>query len=146
MSASPCYQVNAPAVAGEIIDGEAIILHLPRGHYFSSQGSGAFIWAGIERRMTLLDIAQALAARFDLSPPEAEAAVENFVVELAGHELIRPCDASEGTPADFEALPGAGPYAPPQVEVYTDMQDLLLLDPIHDVDAVGWPVAPDRAA
>jgi hypothetical protein len=22
---------------------------------------------------------------------------------------------------------------------YTDMQDLLLLDPIHEVDAAGWP-------
>jgi hypothetical protein len=25
------------------------------------------------------------------------------------------------------------------LERYTDMQELLLLDPIHDVDQTGWP-------
>jgi hypothetical protein len=25
------------------------------------------------------------------------------------------------------------------LERYTDMQELLLLDPIHDVDESGWP-------
>ena len=28
-------------------------------------------------------------------------------------------------------------------ERFTDMQDLLLLDPIHDVDETGWPVRAD---
>ena len=23
---------------------------------------------------------------------------------------------------------------------YTDMRDMLLLDPVHDVEAAGWPV------
>jgi len=37
-------------------------------------------------------------------------------------------------------LPAGTVFAPPVLEVYTDMQDLLLLDPIHDVDeTVGWP-------
>lgn len=38
-------------------------------------------------------------------------------------------------------------YRPPVLEVFADMQDLLLLDPIHDIDEVGWPVArPDSPA
>jgi hypothetical protein len=28
----------------------------------------------------------------------------------------------------------------PLLRKYTDMRDLLLLDPIHDVDEQGWPV------
>jgi hypothetical protein len=28
--------------------------------------------------------------------------------------------------------------------VHPDMQDLLLLDPIHDVDEVGWPTPAAR--
>ncbi|HAR48554.1 MAG TPA: hypothetical protein DCR81_00210 [Smithella sp.] len=27
----------------------------------------------------------------------------------------------------------------PVLNKYTDMQDLLILDPIHEVDATGWP-------
>ena len=30
-------------------------------------------------------------------------------------------------------------YEPPQLMKYTDMQELILLDPIHDVDEKGWP-------
>jgi hypothetical protein len=31
-------------------------------------------------------------------------------------------------------------FTQPVLEVYTDMQDLLLLDPIHEVDEeAGWP-------
>jgi hypothetical protein len=29
--------------------------------------------------------------------------------------------------------------------VYEDMQDLLLLDPIHDVDETGWPARKQDA-
>ncbi len=38
------------------------------------------------------------------------------------------------------------PYAPPALETYTDMQELLLLDPIHDVDETGWPAARPHQA
>ena len=29
------------------------------------------------------------------------------------------------------------------MEKYDDMQELLLLDPIHEVDEAGWPVKKD---
>ena len=40
------------------------------------------------------------------------------------------------------------PYSPPVLNSYTDMEELLLLDPIHDVDQAGWPMpkASDGAA
>jgi hypothetical protein len=143
VTSAACFEINAPAVAGEIIDGEAIILHLPKGHYFSSEGSGALVWAGIERRATIADIARAMSGRYGLGVDEAVRAVEGFVEELQKHDLVRPA-ASIGDVGDLETLPGGGEYAPPAIEIYTDMQDLLLLDPIHDVDAAGWPVAPDQ--
>jgi len=37
-------------------------------------------------------------------------------------------------------------FRPPTVAVYSDMEDLLLLDPIHDVDETGWPVRADVPA
>ena len=32
-------------------------------------------------------------------------------------------------------------YTAPKLATYSDLQDLLLLDPIHDVDETGWPAA-----
>ena len=39
-------------------------------------------------------------------------------------------------------VPAAGPWSPPSIAVFSDMQDLFLLDPIHDVDEAGWPSRP----
>jgi len=30
-------------------------------------------------------------------------------------------------------------FEKPKLQKFTDMQDLLLLDPIHEVDEAGWP-------
>ena len=38
-----------------------------------------------------------------------------------------------------------GPFVPPTLEKYTDMQDLVLLDPVHEVDERGWPHAQAAA-
>jgi hypothetical protein len=32
------------------------------------------------------------------------------------------------------------PFVIPSLQAYRDMQDMLSLDPIHDVEAAGWPV------
>jgi hypothetical protein len=31
-------------------------------------------------------------------------------------------------------------FVAPCLHKYTDMQELLLIDPIHDVDDYGWPI------
>jgi Coenzyme PQQ synthesis protein D (PqqD) len=141
-SQSPsAYEPNSPAVAGEIIDGEAIILHLPKGHYFSSEGSGAFIWSAVEKRIPVAEIENRLGAAYGIDSSRAADAVRSFVTTLSKHDLVRPCEAAPGGWEEIERPSGA--FSTPTIEIYTDMQHLLLLDPIHDVDAVGWPIAPN---
>ncbi|MCU1244771.1 MAG: hypothetical protein JWN02_681, partial [Acidobacteria bacterium] len=36
--------------------------------------------------------------------------------------------------------------ARPRLERYTDMQEIILLDPVHKVDSQGWPHAAPSAA
>ena len=61
------------------------------------------------------------------------------------HELIAPSDAPP--PPDAVKSPSIprAPFHPPVLNVFSDMQDLLLLDPIHDVDATGWPMPKSEA-
>src|SRR6187397_1108133 len=40
---------NSPSVVSEIIDGEAVIMNLATGHYFSALGTGGELWALIEK-------------------------------------------------------------------------------------------------
>lgn len=144
-SQSPsAYEPNSPAVAGEIIDGEAIILHLPKGHYFSSEGSGAFIWSAIERRTPVAEIEKRLSEVYGIEFSQATEAIRSFVTMLTKHDLVRPCEPAQDGWDEIERP--SGDFSTPAIEIYTDMQHLLLLDPIHDVDAVGWPVAPNPGA
>lgn len=140
------YEINAPAVSGEILDGEAVIMHLGRGHYFSAEGSGALLWAGIEQRLTIADLAEALMSRYAIDRNQAEQAANGFLEELAAHDLVRECASLQEAARDLDIGPITDIYSTPRLQIYTDMEDLLLLDPIHDVDEVGWPVpAPLRA-
>ena len=42
---------------------------------------------------------------------------------------------------DIKDIPETGsiPFDAPILKRYTDQQELLLLDPIHEVDDIGWP-------
>ena len=140
------YEINAPAVSSEIIDGEAIVLHLKSGHYFSMAGSAALIWAGVERQIPVCRIVSIFAERYGLTDAMALRDVEGLLAKLVEHDLVRlATSAVEDKDAAGIVLNEDGRYEPPQLHVYTDLQDLLLLDPIHDVDDAGWPMAPGRA-
>lgn len=129
--------VNAPLVVSETMDGEAIVMHHGSGRYFDMIGSAALIWSAIEQGASYGQIAQALAQAYDLEPAAAQASVEAFVQVLESHDLLRVADTPAPASLDLPAV--AGPYAPPLLGVHDDLADMLLLDPIHDVDDVGWP-------
>lgn len=138
------FRIRETAVASEIIDGEAIIMQLRTGHYFSARGTGAAIWAMFTQGVDL-QTASGLIADATGTPVEVvRAAVREFAAEAEGHSLGAMEDvvaeaAHDALPVAVPAIPSS--WAPPVLEVFTDMQDLLLLDPIHDVsDEAGWPM------
>ena len=142
------FRVNAPAVVSEIIDGEAVIMNLVTGNYFSAPDTGAVIWAWIEQGAGMDQIQHNLSLTFDVSDTELSAALDKFIAELLENMLI----VDTGTVSDQHAsafVPASGPrvpFVPPVLGIHTDMQDMLLLDPIDDVDATGWPAAAPAVA
>jgi hypothetical protein len=137
----PILKVNAPAVVAEIIDGEAVIMDLATGHYFSTQHAGSDIWRGIELGAPQSVIVRFVAASYGIAAEVAADAVAAFVDELKRRDLVR---ETTGRPTDEDLanwITGNGrPFTAPELQAYTDMEELLLLDPIHDVDQAGWPM------
>lgn len=136
------YQIDRSAAASEIIDGEAIMMHHESGDYFSADGAGAFVWQWIGELKSHDQIVQALQAGFPHSSADIAAALDAFLAELLKHGLIR--ETAPGNDSSPIAMPPAselsGEFTPPVLHVYSDMREVLLLDPIHDVeDASGWP-------
>jgi Coenzyme PQQ synthesis protein D (PqqD) len=134
------YRVDARRVAHETIDGEVIMIHLVLGNYFSLDGMGADLWELLVRghgRETSLEL---LEQRYEAEPEVIASTVEELLGKLAEEELIEaaPASSNGAGPAEFE--PGEKrPFKAPELHKYTDMQDFLLVDPIHEVDETGWP-------
>jgi hypothetical protein len=134
------FSVNIPTIAHESIDGEVIVINLISGNYYSLEGTGAEIWESIDRGYSLANITARLADRYTTNAVDISPTIDRFVAELARENLIVP--RIQDTPArqlDRSINPQSLAFTAPTINRYSDMQELLLLDPIHDVDAAGWP-------
>jgi Coenzyme PQQ synthesis protein D (PqqD) len=141
-------RVNAPQVIHEAIEGEVIIINLTSGNYYSLKGSGAEIWQLVQGVASDEDIVETLTSRYGPTP-EIEGSVSDFLSHLEREGLTAPAEAADRTSAPDEALRPEQEtvFVTPSLEKFTDMQDLVLLDPVHEVDATGWPqTRPDDAA
>lgn len=139
MPVESAYRVNSPYVVHETIDGEVIIVNLDSGSYYSLDQAGAVLWESLAQGASLARAVALLEHRYTAEPGAIAAAAQALVTELLAENLLRP---GEPAPADGPApvLNGeARPFVAPVLHKHTDMQDLLLLDPIHEVDEAGWP-------
>ena len=138
------FRVVSPDVMHETIDGEVIVINLVSGNYYSLRGSGADVWSLIQAPATRAEVVEALSSRYDAPHSEMESAVGGFVDELRAEGLVADTVDDAPTGAAAPALSGDDqkqPFQVPKLEKYTDLQDLVLLDPVHEVTETGWPAA-----
>lgn len=144
------YRLNEPDASAEIFDEEVLAINLSKGHYHSIRGTGVAMWKLLLSGSDDAQIVQAMQAAYDTDRLTLEADVGTFVKQLvAAGLLVEDAGAVSTPPPAPTPSPAAAGYSPPILESHADMQELLLIDPIHDVDVqVGWPLraAPDEAA
>lgn len=141
------YRIETAEVVSDIIDGEAIILHRNYGDYFSTDGVGGLIWRWIGEGHSRSKILNMLNARFSGGPDEIAMAVDSFFADLINHKLVQEVVENNEPATETLVEPQTNPkteFVRPTLHVYSDIRNLMLLDPIHDVDEnIGWP-APKR--
>ena len=129
------FELQGSEVVAEAVDGEVIAINLKNGNYHSLRDGAAVVWEGLVTGRTLGEL---LAVSSDGAEASSAALVE-FADELCRLGLL--CPAVDGAPVSGDAQPAAWRAAELRVETFRDMQDLLLLDPVHDVAIEsGWPV------
>ena len=143
MESTERFRVKTPDVTHEVIDDEAVIINLETGHYYSLQRVGAEVWTLLAATASIGAIVEHLTHRYACERPEAQSAVSSLVAELQDERLIVPVQTGDPEPVP-QTSAGSGSrraFEVPRLQKFTDMQELLLLDPIHDVDERGWPHA-----
>lgn len=122
-------QANEPDIASRIMDGEAILINLQSGAYYSLRGAGALVWHLLRRHQTRDAIVHDVAGAFGESASTVQAGVNELLGTLVAEGLVRVSDRPEPVTIDEERPPVALPYQTPALEKFTDMEELLALDP-----------------
>lgn len=138
------FRVNTPTVTHETIDGEAVIINLDSGNYYSLVEVGSFIWGLIEKGASASEVQNVILQAYQGDAQDIDRGVQELLAQLQQENLIVPVDeAGEAVdPAQSEPSNNGHEkpsFNAPMLHKYSDMQELLLLDPIHDVDDAGWP-------
>jgi hypothetical protein len=137
------YRINSPQVISETVAEETIIVNLATGHYFNLQGTAVEIWDALERGEDVDGIVDSLGQRYEAANGAISEAVDELVQSLVDNDLIVADESREAIPAAAAGSRngdgGRLPFVAPSFTTFTDMQDIILLDPVHEVDSRGWP-------
>lgn len=125
-------------IAAEEFDGEYVVLDVGSGRYFSLASGTALVWQGLAEGYSI----EALCADLEASSPIREQ-IETVVSQFIDYGLLKP--------APREPVAGSAPLSKSissqgltfELDVFNDLADLLVSDPVHDVDeGAGWPHRP----
>jgi hypothetical protein len=134
-------ELAVPEVVAEEFSQEIVVLNLSSGKYFGLEGAAADLWRDLAAGFSPTRLI-ALAPDADTNFIEG---VKAFVAAVIAENLLRPRsgapdgDLPQGDPVSAAALRAGGQA--PALTGFDDMADLILADPIHDVEEeIGWPV------
>lgn len=140
MSTAQTFALASREIVAEDFDGEFVVLDLRSGKYFSLAQGASLLWRALLAGHSLATLTAGLG---EADPRRTDAA--RVVDLLVGSGLLAATDGASSGPddlvAEFAASNGAF-----TVDVFDDLADLLVADPIHDVDPeAGWPHLPPKA-
>jgi hypothetical protein len=134
------FRSNSPPVVHETVEGETIVVNLDTGSYYDLNHLGGSIFELLNSGMTVGQLADLIGRSYELDPAEAARTVEDFTNTLVTEQLLAPVTNGSAPPATTPNQPDLpSTYTEPVLNKYTDMQVLLMLDPVHEVDEAGWP-------
>ena len=87
------YEMRTGEVVAEVIAGDAVVINLVTGIYYSLDGTGGHAWALLQHGHTSDEVAAALAERYEVDADEAKADVDALVAQLLEDNLIREAPA-----------------------------------------------------
>ncbi len=146
MFTSSNYNINSTKVVFERFDDETVLINLESGNYYGLMDTARVILELISAGADNKNIIDCLADMYNIDQQIIEKEILEFIQLLLSEELIE-LKQDNLDVFDYKSFNLDFPlhsYKPPTMEIYSDMQDLILLDPIHDVSNQGWPKSKDE--
>jgi hypothetical protein len=134
------FTVDQRAIVFERYDDEVIAINLNTGMYYSLNQSAADTFELLADGCPVTELIAALQPRYNDDLRLFEREFLGIVSELRRALLIEPAKSNGKLPPN--PSPTSHPklvFEPPVLKVHDDLQELFLLDPVHEVGAEGWP-------
>lgn len=133
------YSRNTESVVSESFEDDTVLINFEKGTYFSLQGSAQSIWDCLEAPATLETIADMIGA----TTPETLSELQRFLDVLFAEGCLSRSEMGEAQSLLRRPADAALEYVPPVITVYHDLKEIIVIDPIHDVDDFdAWPGRP----
>ncbi len=134
------FGIDAQSVIFERFEVEVIAIHLDRGIYCSLNPTAADIFELVAAQPEIEEIFAAMESRYSAEAGRIRSEVTSFLAALQAEGLIRPATSrGDGALPLLAQVEGRPLFDPPSMSIHRDMQELFLLDPVHDVSEAGWP-------
>jgi hypothetical protein len=135
------YTIDSNHIIYEEIDSELVVINLKNGCYYSLNESAALIWKLIANGNSIDNITGLLVAHFSIEPDGIPGEIVRIVSEFSHEQLLSPAVELETKtemilPDDIKL---ADHFQSPVISKHSDIQEMLQLDPIHEVTDLGWP-------
>ena len=129
---------NDAEVTATVIDGEAIMINLSSGVYYSTEGVGARIWQLAAGGATISEISLVVATEYAIPQAQANGESARLINQFVEEKLLVPYTYATA-PASPVAEPSQTRFVPPQLEIYREMGHLLALDPpMPGLENITW--------
>lgn len=128
-------------ILSDVFGEEVVLVNLDSGMYYSLRGSATQIWIRLFNQYSLIEILADLIQIYQVTENQLITDINLFVTQLLELKIIKTATDAERKKIDFISKDVLIDYSTPVVEIFSDMQEILLLDPVHDVDKSGWPIS-----
>ena len=132
------YKLNDARMFADVADNLAIIIDASSGIYFGMNGYGTGIFKNLLDGSSVDDVVAA-AQQLPGAPEDVATSIQAFIETLLGFDIILPADAESTRPCELVEKDAQYDQFVPTCNEYSDVQELLYADPIHEVDETeGW--------
>lgn len=145
MEHSKAYQIDHSRIMFEQFEDETVLVNTENGYYYSLSASGTEVLRLLQEGCKSGDLPRWLFGDADISQQQTPL-IEDFVRQLIGEGILM--ERSSNNPNRLPEVPPEPacappiPFEPPVLERFEEVRDLLMIDPVHQVDQdYGWPKA-----
>ncbi len=131
------YKVTDTHISHDTQGNETVVIDFSGGTYYSLVGTASTMWVLAASGATDAVIVETLTSRYDGDAAVIADQTTSFLADLIARGLLVASDSTFD--AAVTARVTRTSWSEPKLEAFNDLNDLILMDPIHDVDDAGWP-------